>query len=120
MRLASNKLFGILLPMAMLLIACPVLAQEHSRDDQISDSKREPSVAAPDLPEIIPLAAELASRLATPENRLTTKSELHQEIDRSFREARIVIAFPQRDVHLDGTKPVEIRVLSEDRSTDKQ
>ena len=53
-------------------------------------------------------------------DRLTVKSELHQEIDRSFREAGIVIAFPQRDVHLDGTKPVEIRVLSEDLSTDKK
>jgi small-conductance mechanosensitive channel len=52
-------------------------------------------------------------------DRLTIKSELHQEIDRSFRDANIVIAFPQRDVHLDGTKPVEIRVVSEDLSTDK-
>ena len=53
-------------------------------------------------------------------NRLTVKSELHQEVDRSFREAGIVIAFPQRDVHLDGTKPVEIKVLSEDLTTDKK
>ena len=34
------------------------------------------------------------------EERLTVKSELHQEIDRSFREAKIEIAFPQRDLHL--------------------
>jgi small-conductance mechanosensitive channel len=32
--------------------------------------------------------------------RLTTGSELHQEIDRRFREAEIEIAFPQRDLHL--------------------
>jgi potassium efflux system protein len=31
---------------------------------------------------------------------LFLKSELHQEIDRSFREAIIEIAFPQRDLHL--------------------
>jgi small-conductance mechanosensitive channel len=33
------------------------------------------------------------------DKRLTTRSELHQEIDRRFREAKIEIAFPQRDVH---------------------
>ena len=32
--------------------------------------------------------------------RLRVRSQLHQEIDRRFREANIVIAFPQRDVHL--------------------
>ena len=32
--------------------------------------------------------------------RLTVQSELHQEIDRRFREANIEIAFPQRDIHL--------------------
>jgi len=32
--------------------------------------------------------------------RLTVKSELHQEIDRQFREAEIEISFPQRDLHL--------------------
>ena len=31
---------------------------------------------------------------------LQAKSELHQEIDRSFREAKIEISFPQRDLHL--------------------
>ncbi|MFC1604340.1 mechanosensitive ion channel family protein [Planctomycetota bacterium] len=34
------------------------------------------------------------------DHRLTTKSELHQEIDRGFREANIEIAFPQQDLHL--------------------
>jgi len=28
------------------------------------------------------------------------RSELHQEIDRLFREAQIEITFPQRDLHL--------------------
>jgi small-conductance mechanosensitive channel len=53
-------------------------------------------------------------------DRLIIKSELHQEIDRSFRESGIVIAFPQRDVHLDGTKPVEIQMVSEKLTTDKE
>ncbi len=32
--------------------------------------------------------------------RRRAKSELHQEIDRRFREANIEIAFPQQDLHL--------------------
>jgi small-conductance mechanosensitive channel len=32
--------------------------------------------------------------------RMQVKSELHQEIDRRFREANIEIAFPQQDLHL--------------------
>ncbi len=36
------------------------------------------------------------------EERMKVKSELHQEIDRRFREAKIEIAFPQRDLHLRG------------------
>jgi len=54
------------------------------------------------------------------DNRLTLLSDLHREIDQKFREADIVIAFPQQDVHLDGTKPVEIRVVSEKLTTDKE
>jgi len=34
------------------------------------------------------------------DNRLQVISELHQEVDRRFREANIEIAFPQRDLHL--------------------
>jgi small-conductance mechanosensitive channel len=43
---------------------------------------------------------ELRVWVPNAEQRLTVKSELHQEIDRSFREAKIEIAFPQRDLHL--------------------
>jgi len=34
------------------------------------------------------------------DDRLVVSSEIHQEIDRRFREAKIEIAFPQRDLHL--------------------
>ena len=63
---------------------------------------------------------ELRVWILDADDRLVARSELHQEIDRSFRKAGIVIAFPQRDVHLDGTKPVEIRVVSEKLTTDKK
>ena len=42
----------------------------------------------------------LRVRILDADYRLRVTSELHQEIDRSFREAKIEIAFPQRDVHL--------------------
>ncbi len=40
-----------------------------------------------------------------------TISELHLAINQKFKEAGIVIAFPQRDVHLNTTSPMEVRVL---------
>jgi potassium efflux system protein len=36
---------------------------------------------------------------------------LRFRIDDLFREAGIVIAFPQRDVHLDAASPLEVRVV---------
>ena len=47
-----------------------------------------------------PLDFELRVWKSDVDNRLATQSELHQEIDRRFREAKIEIAFPQRDLHL--------------------
>ena len=43
---------------------------------------------------------ELRVWVSDVDQRLKAKSELHQEIDRRFREANIEIAFPQRDLHL--------------------
>lgn len=40
------------------------------------------------------------------------RSDLRFEIDRRFREANICIAFPQRDVHLDTLKPLEVKMIS--------
>ena len=39
------------------------------------------------------------------------RSQLRFRIDALFGENEIVIAFPQRDVHLDGLGPVEVRVV---------
>jgi len=52
----------------------------------------------------------LRAYLPTMEQRLTTKSELNESINRKFAEAGISIAFPQRDVHLDTIRPLEIRM----------
>jgi potassium efflux system protein len=46
--------------------------------------------------------------LASLEDRLKIKTEINVEINRRFEQAGIVIAFPQRDIHLDTTRPLEI------------
>lgn len=46
------------------------------------------------------------------EQRLTVASELRLEINRRFNEEGIVVAFPQRDIHLDTSDPLEIRMLA--------
>ena len=45
------------------------------------------------------------------QNRFLVMHRLHQEIDREFRKANLVIAFPQRDVHLDAEGPLEVRIV---------
>ena len=46
-------------------------------------------------------------------DRLRIESEVRFRIDDLYREAGIVIAFPQRDVHLDTTAPLDIRLVKE-------
>jgi small-conductance mechanosensitive channel len=46
-------------------------------------------------------------------DRLRVESEVRFRIDDLYREAGIVIAFPQRDVHLDATAPLDIRLVKE-------
>ncbi|MEP0200733.1 MAG: mechanosensitive ion channel domain-containing protein [Halioglobus sp.] len=42
--------------------------------------------------------------------RLSTISELHKAINQKFSEAGIVIAFPQRDLHLNTTGPLQVNI----------
>ena len=55
-------------------------------------------------------ALELSARvfLDSLEGRLQVMTELRTAINRVFEEAGIVIAFPQRDVHLDTAEPLRI------------
>ncbi len=46
------------------------------------------------------------------DNRVRTCSELNVAIKQKFDEAGISIAFPQRDIHLDTSKPLEFHMLS--------
>jgi len=47
--------------------------------------------------------------------RIATITDLHKAINRKFEQAGIVIAFPQRDLHLDAREP--LRVTIEDSRT---
>ncbi len=47
--------------------------------------------------------------------RRMIESAIRFRIDELFREAGIVIAFPQRDVHLDTQRPLEFRLVDADR-----
>jgi small-conductance mechanosensitive channel len=49
--------------------------------------------------------------------RRIIESNIRFQIDKIFGEANIVIAFPQRDVHLDTQKPLELRILESERQT---
>ena len=49
--------------------------------------------------------------------RRKVDSDLRLEINRRFNEAGIVVAFPQRDIHIDSEQPLEVRMVSGTPST---
>jgi potassium efflux system protein len=53
------------------------------------------------------------------ENRMGVVTEINREIYRRFQEAGIVIAFPQRDIHFDGDKPIRIALEGGDGKSAK-
>jgi len=50
------------------------------------------------------------------DDRRTIQTELHQQIDQSFREAGIEIAFPQRDLHLRSVDETVLKPLRQPKS----
>jgi len=48
-------------------------------------------------------------------NTLVIESDIRYRIDEFFREAGIIIAFPQQDVHFDSLKPIELKIISENK-----
>jgi small-conductance mechanosensitive channel len=57
--------------------------------------------------------AYFSLRARTMIERRLVESEIRFRIDDLFREAGIVIAFPQRDVHLDSVRPIDVRLVGE-------
>ena len=56
------------------------------------------------------LTLNMRAFLNNMDTRLQTITDLHQDILDRFREAKIEIAFPQRDVHLSTTEPLELHL----------
>jgi small-conductance mechanosensitive channel len=52
----------------------------------------------------------------SPMSVASVQSKVRFRIDDVFREHHLVIAFPQRDVHLDASAPIEVRVTGGDLS----
>jgi potassium-dependent mechanosensitive channel len=59
-------------------------------------------------------------RMQTQMDRRIVESDIRYRIDDLFREANIIIAFPQRDIHLDTMRPLEIKVLDSKEGRDIQ
>jgi potassium efflux system protein len=56
------------------------------------------------------LEIKLRCYIGSMDYRLLTMSELNQTINREMEAAGIVIAFPQRDIHLDTSTPLEVNI----------
>lgn len=56
------------------------------------------------------LTVVLRCYLEAIEHRLSVTSELHRAIEKAFAANGIVIAFPQRDIHLTAREPIDIRL----------
>ena len=56
------------------------------------------------------LNLELRCYVGVQAHRLPAITNLHEEINRRFNEAGISISFPQRDVHLDVSAPLDVRI----------
>ncbi|MEO8359107.1 MAG: mechanosensitive ion channel domain-containing protein [Vicinamibacteria bacterium] len=52
-------------------------------------------------------------------DRRRIESDLRYRIDELFAAHHIVIAFPQRDVHLDSVKPIEVKVVTDQGKADR-
>ena len=77
MRVIAKGILRIVLPVAVLMISSHAPAHEQHQLDQTSSTKSTLSAPAPDLSEVIPLAAELSGRLSILENKVSGLLDVH-------------------------------------------
>jgi small-conductance mechanosensitive channel len=99
----TNRLVRLTIPVGVAYGSDISLVMETLSESAKDNSK----VAKTPAPQVLylnfgesALEFELRVWVLDADNWLIVSSELHQEIDRRFREAKIEIAFPQRDLHL--------------------
>jgi potassium efflux system protein len=95
--------YGSDVKLALALLAEIAAENEHILDDP------QPLITFEGFGENA-LALVLRAYLSSLEHRLATITALHQTIHEKFNDAGLVIAFPQRDVHLDTSRPLDIRI----------
>ena len=102
----SNRRVRLAIPVGVAYGSDIALVMETLRASSKDNSK----VAEAPAPQVLylnfgesALEFELRVWVLDADNWLVVSSELHQEIDRRFRRAKIEIAFPQRDLHLRST-----------------
>jgi potassium efflux system protein len=110
--LVSNQVTNWTLSNRMLRIVVPVGVEYGSDVPLVMETLKEAAMASPKVmrlpePQVLfvnfgesSLDFQLRVWISNIDDRFSVKSQLHQEIDRRFRQAGIVIAFPQRDLHL--------------------
>jgi len=84
-------------------------------------ARENPSVLADPSPSVIftafgdnALNLTLRCFVGSTNDRMSTITALHEAINRKFNDAGLCISFPQRDVHLDTTRPLDIRIRRDD------
>ncbi|MEJ2364271.1 MAG: mechanosensitive ion channel [Deltaproteobacteria bacterium] len=99
----SNRILRIVVPVGVEYGSDVPLVMETLKEAAMASSKvmrlPEPRVLFVNFGESS-LDFELRVWISNIDDRFSVKSQLHQEIDSRFRRAGIVIAFPQRDLHL--------------------
>jgi len=94
---------------------------QHAMALMLEAAAENPEVLADPRPNVIfdkfgdnALSLKLRCFVGSMEYRIRTISELHQAINSKFNAAGLVVAFPQQDVHLDTSRPLDIRIRRDD------
>jgi small-conductance mechanosensitive channel len=99
----SHRMARLVIPVGVEYGSDVPLVMETLKEGAMASSKvmrmPEPQVLFVNFGESS-LDFELRVWISNIEDRFSVKSQMHQEIDSRFRQAGIVIAFPQRDLHL--------------------
>jgi potassium efflux system protein len=117
----SNRMVRLVIPVGVEYGSDVPLVMETLKEAAMASSKimrmPEPQVLFVNFGESS-LDFELRVWMSNIDDRFTVKSQLHQEIDSRFRQAGIVIAFPQRDLHLRSADQETFSNLSGSKSDD--
>jgi potassium efflux system protein len=112
----SDKYVRIRIPVGIVYGSDTKLAEKLL----LQAARKNPRVLSKPAPEVVfkgfgdsSLSFELRVFINGIENWIPMLHELNLTIDNTFKEAGVTIAFPQQDVHLDATGPLEVRVVSE-------